>query len=158
MKTIKPSYMAVAEVMIAASGYTREELSHPRRNREMVIVRQVVFYYLRTKKLCSFAAAGELFNRDHATVIHAVRTVTNLIDTNYAGSKNIIENLISIADAYLNCDMPAVPRDRASSQAAARWPHRNQLGNYCMPPMPRRSGYAAANGYYPKARAPWLPK
>lgn len=52
------------------------------RKREIVQVRQVSMYFAKKYTKCSLATIGnEYGGKDHATVLHAVKTVNNLIDT-----------------------------------------------------------------------------
>jgi chromosomal replication initiation ATPase DnaA len=51
------------------------------RKREIVQARQVSMYFLRTFTNLSQHRVGSYFGKDHATVIHAVKTVNNLYDT-----------------------------------------------------------------------------
>jgi len=52
------------------------------RKRELVQARQVSMYFARIKKCGSLREIGlEIAGRDHATVLHACKTVNNLIDT-----------------------------------------------------------------------------
>jgi chromosomal replication initiator protein len=51
------------------------------RKREIVIARQVSMYYIKENTRLSLANIGAYFLRDHATVMHACKTVNNLRDT-----------------------------------------------------------------------------
>lgn len=54
------------------------------RKRELVYIRQLLMYYLRTepKKQPSFKSIGTFFNnRDHSSVMHGASTFTNLLET-----------------------------------------------------------------------------
>ena len=48
------------------------------RKREAVQARQISMYYIHAFTQQSQSCIGELFNRDHATVIHAMKQVSNL--------------------------------------------------------------------------------
>jgi len=51
--------------------------------REYVIIRQITMTLFVTKLKMSLVAAGRFFEgKDHATIIHAMKTVKNLLDTN----------------------------------------------------------------------------
>jgi len=61
-----------------------EELQLKTRKREVVEARQILHYLAKNKKLGSLAAIGFRFGRkDHATVLHSNRTVTNLLETDH---------------------------------------------------------------------------
>jgi chromosomal replication initiator protein len=52
------------------------------RKREIVVCRQMVYYFLSIYFDYSLAFIGRLFKQDHATVIHAKKTIMNLVHTN----------------------------------------------------------------------------
>jgi chromosomal replication initiator protein len=52
-----------------------------KRNREYVIVRQVTMCLFRLDMKLSLHESGAYFFLDHATVLHAIKTVSNLKDT-----------------------------------------------------------------------------
>ena len=51
------------------------------RKRELVNSRQVAMFYLKENTNETLNKIGNYFNRDHATVLHAIKTVNNLSDT-----------------------------------------------------------------------------
>jgi len=62
------------------------------RKRKYAIPRQIICYYAKILTLNSLAEIGEnLGGRDHATVIHSVKTVNNYIDTKYNLFNNYFE-------------------------------------------------------------------
>lgn len=64
------------------------------RKRHVVMIRQI-FYYLSVNMGYSLVSVGKYLNYDHATVIHAVKVVSNLIDIN---DLNTVKNLKLIHD------------------------------------------------------------
>ncbi len=59
-----------------------EQMHSASRKREIVQARQLAMYFAKTLTKNSLAGIGvEIGGKDHATVLHAVRTVKNLIDT-----------------------------------------------------------------------------
>lgn len=54
------------------------------RERKVVEARQMAMYLRVTRERSSYAAAGKPYDRDHATAIHAVRTVRDLMKTDKA--------------------------------------------------------------------------
>lgn len=60
------------------------------RKREIVQARQVSMYFLRTFTKQTESKIGSYFDRDHATVIHAVKTVNNLYDTDRSFRTDIL--------------------------------------------------------------------
>lgn len=56
------------------------------REREVVYVRQVAYYLLKTKYGFSYSTIGKLFDRDHTTVIHGVRKIEQNLDAEEVNS------------------------------------------------------------------------
>ena len=65
-------------------GIDREQLYTRTRERQVAEARQMAMYLRVTRERSSYAAAGQPYDRDHATAIHAVRTVRNLMSTDKA--------------------------------------------------------------------------
>ena len=57
-----------------------EELKSKSRQRDLVEARQIYFYISKNKTSASLAKIGAEVNRDHATVIHGLRTFENVRD------------------------------------------------------------------------------
>ena len=55
--------------------------THKTRKREYAQARQQAMFIIKNNTRLSLSDVGSLFNRDHATVIHAKKTVQNLCDT-----------------------------------------------------------------------------
>jgi len=75
----------------------RQDLISKKRDRIFVTARQIGMYIIHTTfdGRMSLKAIGRMYKRDHATVIHAVKTVTNLMETSRAFSKQV-ESLIDL--------------------------------------------------------------
>ncbi|NJM14003.1 MAG: hypothetical protein HC896_00220 [Bacteroidales bacterium] len=59
-----------------------EQMHKNSRKREVVQARQIAMYFSKNKTKCSYAKIGEIIGgKDHATVLHACKTVNNLIET-----------------------------------------------------------------------------
>ena len=56
-------------------------LTKKTRKREVVEARQVLMKYRKEMMKLSLAQAAEPFGKDHATAIHAIKTVNNLLET-----------------------------------------------------------------------------
>ena len=61
-------------------GITKEQIGSKSRKRTLVIPRQIVAYILYRTGKFPLATIGDLMNRDHTTVIHSVRTVSELLE------------------------------------------------------------------------------
>lgn len=51
------------------------------RHRDFVTVRQVSLYYFKKRLKYSLFVYGNFFKKDHATVLHSIKTVKNLMET-----------------------------------------------------------------------------
>lgn len=79
---------------------SREDLLSKSRKRQIVQARQIAMYLSRNLLNCSLTAIGDgLGGKDHATVMHACSTVSDLMATDRAFKKyvNDIENILSPA-------------------------------------------------------------
>ncbi len=69
---------------IVSKYYDRdiEKLRSKTRHREDVECRQVIMFFLKTCSKMTLTQIGRRFNRDHTTVIYAIQTVYDAIETN----------------------------------------------------------------------------
>jgi hypothetical protein len=58
-----------------------EGLDSKSRKRSRVYRRQYLMWFLRNKTNMSLEEIGDMFKRDHATTIHAVKAVSHMLDT-----------------------------------------------------------------------------
>ena len=79
-----PGIAGIDAMCAQAWGIDREQLYTRTRERQVVEARQMAMYLRVTRERSSYAAAGQPYDRDHATAIHAVRTVRNLMSTDKA--------------------------------------------------------------------------
>ncbi|MDE6183726.1 MAG: chromosomal replication initiator protein DnaA, partial [Rikenellaceae bacterium] len=78
-KEITPE--AICEIVYTFFNVTKEDFFSKKRSREIVQARQVSMYLCKKHTNLSLKSIGEAIERDHATVVHAIKTVTNLIET-----------------------------------------------------------------------------
>jgi hypothetical protein len=90
--TFKKEKEIVANVATEVTGYkvTAELLESRTRKREVVIARQVLMKIMRDEGM-TLSAVGSCFGKDHATVLHAVKTVNRDLDANYQLTTKIYE-------------------------------------------------------------------
>ena len=73
-----------AEQIIAATaaqfGYTVEDLTGPDKSRAVSLARAVAMYAVRQITKLSYPAIGEVFNRDHSTIINGCRRVEKMLE------------------------------------------------------------------------------
>ena len=60
---------------------TIREIRAENRKEEVVITRQLCMWYMRGNTLFSLAKIGRRYKKDHATVLHAIKTINEIIET-----------------------------------------------------------------------------
>jgi chromosomal replication initiator protein len=75
-----PSVGAIQEAVCSALGVSRQDLLSPRRTARVSGARQLAMYLSRELTSLSLAQIARQFDRDHSTVLHAVRTVSSRLD------------------------------------------------------------------------------
>ena len=87
---------AMMKVVCKLTQVDWSELKGKSRKREINDIRQTSMWILRKGTSLSFANIGAIFNRHHATVLHAVESVNNMIETDsmYRGQVEQILNHI----------------------------------------------------------------
>jgi chromosomal replication initiator protein len=83
----------IQKVVCDYFGLPLESINSKTRKREIVQARQLAMYFSKKLTKASLATIGmHCGNKDHATVLHACRTVNNLIDTDKQ-FRNYVEEL-----------------------------------------------------------------
>jgi chromosomal replication initiator protein len=83
----------IQKVVCNYFGLTIDKLNSKTRKREVVQARQIAMYFAKNMTKSSLAIIGaNIGGKDHATVLHACKTVNNLIETN----KNFKEYITEI--------------------------------------------------------------
>ncbi len=62
------------------------------RKHDVVVARQIAMYFIKKITNLNLKAIGKIFNRDHATVIHAIKTVENMCDVD-VNFRNMIDDI-----------------------------------------------------------------
>lgn len=78
------------------------ELKGKSRKREINDIRQTSMWILRKGTSLSFANIGAIFNRHHATVLHAVESVNNMIETDRYYRAHVEQILNQLDNERLN--------------------------------------------------------
>tara|TARA_B100000902_G_scaffold17937_1_gene21549 strand:- start:6016 stop:7347 length:1332 start_codon:yes stop_codon:yes gene_type:complete len=82
----------IQEIVSKFFNISIEDMKDKARNKEIVIARQVAMYFSKDFTNNSLKSIGFHFGgRDHSTVIHAVQSVNDMIDTDIIFKKNIKE-------------------------------------------------------------------
>lgn len=72
----------IQKVVCDYYGITVDLMKSKTRRREVVQTRQIIMYFAKQYTNCSLASIGQMCgNKDHATVLHACKTVKNLLET-----------------------------------------------------------------------------
>ena len=71
-----PSAAAICDYISACFKVSREELCSRSRKRSIVFPRQVAMYLTRKFTAHSLSEIGGLYSRDHSTVLHSIKTIT----------------------------------------------------------------------------------
>lgn len=81
----------VAEIL----GLEYLQLFQKTRKREIVEARQIAMFVASTQiKTLSLSKIGEYYNKDHATVIHALKTVNNLCETDHLFKEKVDQAIV----------------------------------------------------------------
>jgi chromosomal replication initiator protein len=75
-----PTILAIQDAVCAALGITRAELLSPSRTERVVRARQLGMYLARDLTSLSLAEIARAFDRDHTTVLHAIRAVEGRLE------------------------------------------------------------------------------
>jgi chromosomal replication initiator protein len=74
------SVRAIQEAICAVCGVSRDDLLSPKRSSRVSQARQLAMYVTREETSISLAQIAREFNRDHTTVLHAIRTVATRLE------------------------------------------------------------------------------
>ncbi|MDX6584087.1 MAG: chromosomal replication initiator protein [Solirubrobacterales bacterium] len=75
-----PTLSAIQDAVCAVTGVTREELLSSRRTPRVAHARQLAMYLARELTPLTLAEIARSFDRDHTTVLHAIRTVADRVE------------------------------------------------------------------------------
>ena len=79
------TFELIRDIVCAGENMDSHELeeNNSSQSREYITIRQYIYYFAKKYLRMSLAKIGKYFNKDHATVLHGLRTLNNLIDTDY---------------------------------------------------------------------------
>lgn len=74
----------IKELVLKHFDLTLDQINVRRRDTELVQARHIIIYFAKNKTGLTLKKIGNLFNggKDHTTVIHAIKAVRDLMDTN----------------------------------------------------------------------------
>lgn len=79
----------ICRIVYTFFNVTEEDFFSKKRSREIVQARQVSMYLCKKHTNLSLKSIGEALMRDHATVVHAIKTVSNLLETDRGLSAHV---------------------------------------------------------------------
>jgi hypothetical protein len=78
-------YEYIEFIICYGEGITPDQVKEETRKKEVVFARQLIMYFCMKFKVGTQAAVGEMLgNKDHATVLHAIKSINNYMDTDKA--------------------------------------------------------------------------
>tara|TARA_R110000824_G_scaffold380565_1_gene572996 strand:+ start:512 stop:886 length:375 start_codon:yes stop_codon:yes gene_type:complete len=81
------------------TGIEMSKLQSPSRKREIVDARHLFCYFAKKQSKLSCQAIGDIINRNHASVIHAVKKVTQLKQTDRE-FKELVPKIYNLIQKY----------------------------------------------------------
>lgn len=87
---IKTSILQAVEQV---TGYSLNMLLKNNRTRDRVLARNLCYYFLRKHTRYSLKQIGDLFNKDHTTIIHGIRMVNDMLTTNDNATKHWYQSI-----------------------------------------------------------------
>jgi hypothetical protein len=74
-------FQTIEQIICFGEGFLPKEVKTKTRKREIVFARQAIMYFMKKYTKDSLATIGGHFGKDHATVLHACKTISNLMDS-----------------------------------------------------------------------------
>jgi len=75
------TFEQIQSIVWLGEGLLPEALKQKEHPREIAFARQVVWYFLKAYTKQSLAMMGRHYGKDHATALHGIKTVKNLMDS-----------------------------------------------------------------------------
>lgn len=114
----QPTLEAIQDAVCRVHGLSRAELLSPRRSPRIAHARQIGMYLTRELTDLSLSEIARGFDRDHTTVLHAIRAVTGRLDP---GSETV--DAIHTVRSELGVASPSEPPPSTDSGADPQLPH-----------------------------------
>ena len=79
----KTKYINPDKIIEIVFNYLDVPIGHnpKKRQHNLVLARQLSYFFIKKYNKLSLIMIGKLFNQDHSTVIHSIKTIKNLLDT-----------------------------------------------------------------------------
>jgi chromosomal replication initiator protein len=111
-----PAVATIQQATCATMGVTERDLLSPKRTARVSHARQVAIYLTRELTSLSLAQIAREFNRDHSTVLHAIRAVTAKLEPESETTTSVdrARRLIQPTPGPASDDVTALPKPDAS--------------------------------------------
>ena len=93
----------IIELISQKTGVSITKMKGRQRYSDYVLARHTAMFFINKSCFESLLATGKIFNRDHTSVIHAIRNVRNMIE---GGHTKYIELVQSISDTIKQNNIP----------------------------------------------------
>ena len=80
----------ISDIICEGEKLKMEQLQEDTRKEEIVFARQLIMFFAKKMKIGSLSYIGAKFGKDHATVLHSIKTINNYIDTDRLKRERII--------------------------------------------------------------------
>lgn len=90
----------IENIICIGEGLSPEEIHNKCRNGELKETRQIIMYFSKKMTNKTWKAIGDYFDLDHATAMHAYKTIQNLVDTDKSFREKMLkhENRLTILE------------------------------------------------------------
>ena len=88
---------AIEQIVCNEFGIEKHALNSKTRHRKTLLPRQVMMYFMTTTPLYTYSFIGDVYGRDHATVMHSRRLIEDLMSVDSKFNErvaNIARNII----------------------------------------------------------------
>jgi esterase/lipase len=89
-------FESIIKIVCEGEKISFESLLGANRKEEIVYARQLIMYFAKTHKVGSLSFIGKKFGKDHASVVHSVKSIRNYIDTDKAKREDIKQYEVKI--------------------------------------------------------------
>ena len=89
---------SIIEKVAAFYGISNADIRGKCRKKDLVKARWIAMYFIRTKTDFTLKTIGDMFGRDHTTVIHALETIKDIMVLRY--ETDLKEDLIRVKNIF----------------------------------------------------------
>lgn len=100
-----PTVGCIQRTVCSYYGVELKDMLSDRRQIDVARARQIAMFLSRSMTPKSFPNIGQLFNRDHTTVLHAIRSVTRLTSNSAEFAKDVETLRAELTGAVDNADI-----------------------------------------------------